>query len=199
MPTEFCVGSLPETTRGTSVPVYYNSNFGGVLTYGSGSIAFIRNMKNPAQCDTFTSNEHKGRITVVQMSPNGEWIASGDERGVVLVWGSRPGQHNIKLKVEVNKRVWDLAWSFDSQRIVAVGEGQEQKAKIFDWQSGNQFGAIDGHSQKIISVSFKPTRPFRIATSSEDLAVNYYEGPPFKFSCGTTVCTLDPASFARHF
>ncbi len=94
------------------------------------------NSQNPAICDTFTTNEHKGRITVVVLSPNGEWAASGDDKGIVLIWGSRPGQHNIKLKVEVNKRVWDICWSPDSQRVVAVGDGAESKAKCFDYATG---------------------------------------------------------------
>jgi hypothetical protein len=42
---EFCLGSLPETQRGYGTPIYYNPNLGGVLTYGSGNLAFIRNYK----------------------------------------------------------------------------------------------------------------------------------------------------------
>ena len=31
------------------------------------------------------------------------------------------------------------------------------------------------------SVSYRQTRPFRIVTGGEDLLVNFYEGPPFKY------------------
>lgn len=183
---DLCLAPLPDTQRGYGFPIYFSPHLGGVITYGSGNLAFIRNVKNPAICDAFTSNEHKGRITVVQLSPNGEWLATGDEAGTVCVWGSRPGQHVLKNKVAVNKRILDIAWSFDSQRIAAVGDGAESKAKVFDYASGNNFGTVDGHSQRILSVAFKPTRPFRLATCGEDMCVNFYEGPPFKWSTGLT-------------
>ena len=41
-------------------------------------------------------------------------------------------------------------------------------------------GNIDGHSKPINAVDYKPTRPFRICTASEDLEVGLFEGPPFK-------------------
>jgi hypothetical protein len=42
-------------------------------------------------------------------------------------------------------------------------------------------GEFEGHSKRVLSCSFKPTRPFRIVSCGEDFGVNYYEGPPFKF------------------
>lgn len=42
-------------------------------------------------------------------------------------------------------------------------------------------GDFDGHSRRVLSCAFKPTRPFRIATCGEDFLVNFYDGPPFKF------------------
>lgn len=42
-------------------------------------------------------------------------------------------------------------------------------------------GEFDGHSRRVLSCAFKPTRPFRIVTCGEDFLVNFYEGPPFKF------------------
>lgn len=42
-------------------------------------------------------------------------------------------------------------------------------------------GEFDGHSRRVLSCAFKPTRPFRIVTCGEDFLVNFYEGPPFRF------------------
>jgi WD40 repeat protein len=53
---------------------------------------------------------------------------------------------------------------------------------VFGWDSGNNLGELSMHSQQVISVSYRKQRPFRVATASEDLTVNIYEGPPFKFS-----------------
>lgn len=49
------------------------------------------------------------------------------------------------------------------------------------WDSGSNVGEFDGHSKRVLSCTFKPTRPFRIVTGGEDFIVNFYEGPPFKF------------------
>lgn len=49
------------------------------------------------------------------------------------------------------------------------------------WDSGGNLGEFEGHSKRVVSCSFKPSRPFRIASCGEDFVVNYYEGPPFKF------------------
>ncbi|KAM7489836.1 hypothetical protein LguiB_027320 [Lonicera macranthoides] len=49
------------------------------------------------------------------------------------------------------------------------------------WDSGSNVGDFDGHSRRVLSCAFKPTRPFRIVTCGEDFLVNFYEGPPFKF------------------
>jgi hypothetical protein len=39
---------------------------------------------------------------------------------------------------------------------------------------------IQGHSKKILTVAYKTSRPFRIMTGSEDNAVAFHAGPPFK-------------------
>jgi WD40 repeat protein len=77
--------------------------------------------------------------------------------------------------------VLDLQWSEDSKRIVVVGEGKEKFGSVFLWDSGSSVGEISGHSKAISTVDFKQTRPYRIATGSEDCQVNYFEGPPFKY------------------
>ena len=72
--------------------------------------------------------------------------------------------------------VLDIAWSGDSQRILAVGDGSNIYGKVIMWDSGNSVGEITGHMKKINSCTFKSTRPFRLATGGEDNKVNFYEG-----------------------
>ena len=58
---------------------------------------------------------------------------------------------------------------------------QLMKNVLHRWDSGTNVGEFDGHSRRVLSCAFKPTRPFRIVTCGEDFLVNFYEGPPFKF------------------
>ena len=58
---------------------------------------------------------------------------------------------------------------------------------VFLWDSGSSVGQINGHSKAINAVDYKPTRPFRICTASEDKEVGFFEGPPFKYHHGNRV------------
>eukprot|EP00965_Chrysotila_dentata_P119414 3947604-Pleurochrysis_carterae.AAC.1 len=116
------------------------------------------------------------------MAPSGCYVASGDSNGTIRVWACDTPEQILKLETPVfSGAVLDIAWSADNQRILAVGNGQQSFAKVFMWDSGNTVGEISGHTKKITTCSFKQTRPFRIATGGDDLAVNLYAGPPFKF------------------
>jgi len=77
--------------------------------------------------------------------------------------------------------ILDLQWSDDSKRIIAVGEGKEKFGAVVLWDTGSSVGEISGHSKFITSCDFKQTRPYRVATGSEDFLTCWFEGPPFKF------------------
>lgn len=47
--------------------------------------------------------------------------------------------------------------------------------------TGTSVGEISGQSKPINSCDFRPARPFRIVTGSEDNTIGIFEGPPFKF------------------
>jgi len=59
---------------------------------------------------------------------------------------------------------------------------------VFSADAGNSVGEIVGMTKAINSVDFKSTRPFRAITGSEDNAVSYFEGPPFKWKTTMSVC-----------
>ena len=49
--------------------------------------------------------------------------------------------------------------------------------KVFLWDTGSAIGDVSGSTKRVNSCDFKPSRPFRVATASEDFAVSFYEGP----------------------
>lgn len=81
----------------------------------------------------------------------------------------------------INGRINDIAWDADSQRVIAVGNGKERYGHAFTWDSGNTVGEISGHSAQINAVTIRPVRPYRAATVSDDSAMVFYHGPPFRF------------------
>ena len=108
-------------------------------------------------------------------------MASGDAAGTVRVWDCL-GDGVTKGEYQIVRRVQDLAWDGDSQRIIAVGDGKERFGHCFTWDSGNSVGEIAGHSAPINAVALRQQRPFRAATGSDDASIVFYHGAPFKFN-----------------
>lgn len=148
--------------------------------YPNGNSIVIRDIDNPTLCDIYT--EHSTLTTVAKYSPSGFYIASADQHGKIRFWDTTQKEHILKNEFQPFVGVVkDLAWSADSQRIVAVGEGRERFGHVFAFETGTSIGEIAGHSKVINSCDFKPSRPFKIITGSEDTFIGIYEGPPFKF------------------
>ncbi|GAA0181979.1 non-motor actin binding protein [Lithospermum erythrorhizon] len=170
---------VPSTERGRGILISGDAKSNSIL-YTNGRSVVIRYLHEPLRAAVY--GEHAYPATVARYSPNGEWIASADVSGMVRIWGVHNG---FVLKNEfrvLTGRIDDLQWSADGMRIVASGDGKGKTiVRAFMWDSGSTVGDFDGHSKRALSCTFKPTRPFRIATSGEDYLVNFYEGPPFKF------------------
>ncbi|GER38618.1 WD-repeat protein [Striga asiatica] len=170
---------VPSTERGRGILLSGDPKSNSIL-YCNGRSVIIRHLDRPLEMQVY--GEHAYPATVARYSPNGEWIASADVSGTVRIWGSR-SEFVLKKEFRVlSGRIDDLQWSPDGQRIVASGDGKGKSfVRAFMWDSGTNVGEFDGHSRRVLSCAFKPTRPFRIVTCGEDFLVNFYEGPPFKF------------------
>lgn len=169
----------PFTTRGKPVVLGADPK-GNNFLYTCGNSVIIRNIKTPTQTDIYY--EHANQTTVAKYAPSGFYIASGDVSGTLRIWDTTQLEHPLKIELKVlSGAILDIAWSADSQRIIVVGDGKERFGAAMLWDSGASVGEITGHSKPIISADFKPTRPFRVVTGSEDFQANWFEGPPFKF------------------
>lgn len=170
---------IPSTERGRGILISGDAK-SNVILYCNGRSVIIRYLDRPLDVSVYA--DHAYQTTVARFSPNGEWIASADVSGTVRIWGTH-NDHVLKVEFRVlTGRIDDLQWSPDGMRIVASGDGKGKSfVRAFMWDSGTNVGEFDGHSRRVLSCAFKPTRPFRIVTCGEDFLVNFYEGPPFKF------------------
>ncbi|KAI1140459.1 WD40 repeat-like protein [Hypoxylon sp. FL0543] len=154
------------------------------IAYASGKSIFVRSIDNPS--DSKQYNGHTAQTTVAKFSPSGFYIASGDVSGSVRVWDSieavnTKGEYHI-----ISGRINDIAWDGDSQRIIAVGDGRERFGHAITADSGNSVGEVSGHSKVINAVAIRPLRPIRAATVSDDMAMCFLHGAPFKFNSKAT-------------
>jgi len=149
-----------------------------VIAYCNGRFVYIRSLESP-KVTIYT--KHLNRVNAATISPNGQWVASGDDMGQVYVWGTdRPDI--TKNEIKACRKVNCICWSFDSKRIVAAGDGNPNRAKAFTYDSGNSCGKVDGHTAQIISCDWNGKRPFRLATSGEDMCVAVYDNVPCKYN-----------------
>lgn len=178
---KYILAALPRTQRGTPL-VLGGDPKGKNFLYTNGNSVIIRDIENPAIADVYT--EHSCQVNVAKYSPSGFYIASGDASGKVRIWDTVNKEHILKNEFQpIGGPIKDIAWSADSQRMVVVGEGRERFGHVFMSETGTSVGEISGQSKPINSVDFRPTRPFRIVTASEDNTIAVFEGPPFKFKC----------------
>ncbi|KAI5922703.1 WD repeat domain-containing protein [Camillea tinctor] len=173
----------PVTTRGQ--PTKLSTDVKGErIAYASGKSVFVRSIDDPSNCKQYTG--HTAQTTVARFSPSGFYIASGDASGSVRVWDSleavnTKGEYHI-----ISGRINDIAWDGDSQRIIAVGDGRDRFGHCITADSGNSVGEVSGHSKVINSVAIRQMRPLRAATVSDDMAMCFLHGAPFKFNSKST-------------
>ncbi|XP_014231667.1 actin-interacting protein 1 isoform X2 [Trichogramma pretiosum] len=177
--TKYIFATLPRTARGQPL-VLGGDPKGKNFLYTNGNSVIIRNIDNPAIADIYT--EHSCPVNVAKYSPSGFYIASGDQSGKVRIWDTVNKEHILKNEFHpIGGPIKDIAWSPDSQRMVVVGEGRERFGHVFMAETGTSVGEISGQSKPINSCDFRPARPFRLVTGSEDNTIAVFEGPPFKF------------------
>lgn len=177
--TKYIYATLPRTQRGTPI-VLGGDPKGKNFLYTNGNSVIIRNIDNPAISDIYT--EHSCPVNVAKYSPSGFYIASGDQSGKIRIWDTVNKEHLLKNEFHpIGGPIKDISWSPDNQRMVVVGEGRERFGHVFMSETGTSVGEISGQSKPINSCDFRPTRPFRIVTGSEDNTIAVFEGPPFKF------------------
>lgn len=177
---ELTLAAQPNTQRAQTTHLSYDARTNRIV-YPSGKSIFIRSIEDPSVSVQFTG--HNANTTVARFSPSGFYVASGDETGLVKIWDVvNEDELLVKGKYQViNGRINDISWDSESKRLIIVGDGKERFGHAITWDSGNSVGEISGHSSQINSVAIRSVRPFRAATVSDDSALVFFHGPPFKF------------------
>ncbi len=179
MNNRFTLSVLPRTQRGSGLTLDAHPD-GSRFVYCHGHSVVIREFDAPQCADVYT--QHATDVTAARYSPSGFYVASADKSGKVRIWDTVNAEHILKNEFQpISGPIKDLAWSPDSQRMVCVGDGREKFGHVFLADTGTSNGDITGQSRPVNSCDFRPARPFRIITGSEDNTAAFYEGPPFKF------------------
>jgi len=171
---------LPNCERGYGYAMHYTTKKKGEYVYTSSKSVILRSFEDHTECSNFDG--HTVNPTVANVSPNGEWVASGDVNGKLKIWGRN--NKNVRYDYDVlSATVTDIAWDADGKRLAAVGRSsQNPYAKIISWDTGTALGGIEGAAQtkNILSCDYRKQRPYKVVVCGEDNSVSLHSGPPFK-------------------
>lgn len=127
----------------------------------------LRDLKNPHKSVIYT--DYLNKVTSVKYSPNGNYVASGDEKGKIKVFSYNEASNDFIVKKEyslLTGAVQQITWTDDSQRLAGVGEGKDIFAKAVIADSGSKLGDLFGPTKNILTVDIKK-KPYRLAMAGE--------------------------------
>lgn len=123
-----------------------------------------------------------GKVTCTKFSPNGQYIAVGDDKGKVRIFSFNEETGEITVKKEHNMlagAVHSIAFTDDGQRLIAAGEGKDMFAKAVLTDSGTKIGDIYGPTKTVTTIDVKP-KPYRLVLGGENQELHIFDGAPFK-------------------
>ncbi|GIX84359.1 chromatin assembly factor 1 subunit B, partial [Caerostris darwini] len=145
---------------------------------------------------------HNKSVNVVRFSPNGEWLASGDDEGAIFLWellNEHDTVDNMNGEEFVNKENWfsnkilrghlediyDISWSSDGKFLVSAS--MDNTAIIWDMQKFQSIFICSDSKGFVQGVSYDPLNSY-IATVSSDRALRI-----FNINTKKTVCKVQRA------
>jgi WD40 repeat protein len=143
------------------------------------------------------------RVTCVQWSPNGKYLAAGGyvldtSTGVVRVWDAQTGQE-VSTYWGHNKPVNALAWLPDNQRIASASD--DNTVQVWRVATGHRLFTYRGHTQRVNTLSVAETEDGKslIASGSDDRTVQVWNAETGQLSFthhqdqAVTTVTWDPS------
>ncbi|KAG9308319.1 WD40-repeat-containing domain protein [Chiua virens] len=140
-----------------------------------------------------TLSKHSAPVNVVRFSPNGEFIASAGDDGMIIIWapsstpplatyGSDSSAEDLQYEKEYWKprttfryttmQVYDLAWSPSGEYILAGS--MDNCARVYTAVDGKCVHEIAEHNHYVQGVAWDPLNEY-IVTQSSDRSMHIYK------------------------
>jgi hypothetical protein len=95
--------------------------------------------------------KHTDWVTAVAFSPNGEWLASADRNGGIVIWDADNG---LEIHTLAGHRagVTALSWRGDSK--VLASSGEDGAAKVWEMNDGRQVRTWNAHAGGALAIDY---------------------------------------------
>ncbi len=114
---------------------------------------------------------HTRPVQGIAWSPDGRFLASASQDGNVKIWDIENDRLSRTLEGHQDM-VSTVAWSHDGSLLASAGF--DNVVRIWDPENGRPIQVLEGHEQAIRMVSWPPDNNDRVASASEDGAVNVW-------------------------
>ncbi|TAG56707.1 MAG: hypothetical protein EAZ27_04395 [Cytophagales bacterium] len=140
-----------------------------IITVGEDSSVILRNIESKKYYSIAKLNS---TIKAIAVSPDGQFVAGGDENGKVYIWGTSGGTQTLDLKIKNMKRIHALAYSADG-KFLAIGD-ESGNIKIWDVARNVPFANPSGHRARINDLKFDAQNKV-LASASFDGSVRLWD------------------------
>ncbi len=137
-----------------------------------------------------------GRGVCIATSPDGKWIAGGDENTNIVIWNAKTGQ---RVKLIENNNDWVSSLSFGSDSKTLVSSSDDSTVRTFSVPGGQEKLKLRRHNMNVKSATFSEDGKL-IASSGVDNTIRIWDaitgngGEPSK-SLVIPTCTMGNVLF----
>jgi WD40 repeat protein len=121
---------------------------------------------------------HRSRVRALAVSPDGEWIASGDESGELIAWYGQTGEHRQTINKAHNGWIFSLHFSSVSKVAMLASGSSDTTTNLwyirscYDWSKQSSLSC----GGNVRCVRFSPGRPNYLAVATDN-NIRIYQDP----------------------
>lgn len=144
-----------------------------------------------------TLRGHPQPVYAVAFSPDGRWIATGDESARIRIWNARTGAQVREFSRERGhiRGIQALAFPPGGGSLVSVGK--DDTIRVWSLQGGNPTQTIAGNGANFFGASFSPAGALLTATLAEGARLyaprTYTQAAAFRVNQGANDVDFNPA------
>lgn len=115
---------------------------------------FVWRTSDGSQLGKLSGEAHTNPVMVLDISPDGKTLVSGDGKGVLKFWNLAERTLERTLNLEVQESLRSIAFSW-TKNLVATG-GETQKVRLWDMQTGENKGTLTEDRGYVAALAFSP-------------------------------------------